>query len=151
MENINLLEVNNAEIEAVSTNYVYPKGTYALTLKEVKQVDGETMSRIVFEYLIEDVMDVEPTVDVSKIVGKKMVHSISIFSKTQEEIKESLGKVKFAILNSGADKEKKDGSLNDLIQTAIEKTTMHKIFTSVGKDGVTRNGIDWTEFKPKAA
>lgn len=148
-DSINFFEVNNSDIEAVSTSYVYPKGTYALTLKEVKQIDGEQISRIQFEYIIEDVMDVDPNIDVARIVGKKFASSISIFNKTQEDIRDSLGKVKFVILNSGADKDKKDGSLQDLINTALGKTTLHKLFSSVGKDGITRNGIDWVEFKPK--
>lgn len=149
MENINFLEINNSEIKEVSTSFVYPKGTYSLKLDEVKQVDGESLSRVVFNYTIEDVADTEANVNIAALIGKKITDSITIWNRTPEEIKESLGKVKFAAINSGAEKDTA-GSLSQLISTAIGKVTMHKVFASAGKDGITRNRIDWTQFKPKA-
>lgn len=146
---INFLDVNSNEVKEVSTNFVWPKGTYALKLEEVKQVDNETSSRIVFFFVIEDAADVSSSMDISKIIGKKMVYSLPIFNQTPEDIAESLGKVKYAILNSGANKETQ-GTLMDLINSAIGQVTWHKVFEQNGKDGVTRNQIDWTEFKPKA-
>ena len=146
---INFLDVNSNEVKEVSTNFVWPKGTYALKLEEVKQVDNETSSRIVFYFVIEDAADVSGSMDISKIIGKKMVYSLSIFNQTPEDIAESLGKVKYAILNSGANKETQ-GTLMDLINSAIGQVTWHKVFEQNGKDGVTRNQIDWTEYKPKA-
>lgn len=146
---INFLDVNSNEVKEVSTNFVWPKGTYALKLEEVKQVDNETSSRIVFYFVIEDAADVSSSMDISKIIGKKMVYSLPILNQTPEDIAESLGKVKYAILNSGANKETQ-GTLMDLINSAIGQVTWHKVFEQNGKDGVTRNQIDWTEYKPKA-
>lgn len=146
---INFLDVNSNEVKEVSTNFIWPKGTYALKLEEVKQADNETSSRIVFFFVIEDAADVSSSMDISKIIGKKMVYSLPIFNQTPEDIAESLGKVKYAILNSGANKETQ-GTLTDLINSAIGQVTWHKVFEQNGKDGVTRNQIDWTEFKPKA-
>lgn len=146
---INFLDVNSNEVKEVSTNFVWPKGTYALKLEEVKQVDNETSSRIVFYFVIEDATDVSSSMDISKIIGKKMVYSLPIFNQTPEDIAESLGKVKYAILNSGAIKEIQ-GTLMDLIDSAIGQVTWHKVFEQNSKDGVTRNQIDWTEYKPKA-
>ena len=146
---INFLDVNFNEVKEVSTNFVWPKGTYALKLEEVKQVDNETNSRIVFNFVIEDAADVSSSMDISKIIGKKMVYSLPIFNQTPEDIAESLGKVKYAILNSGANKETQ-GTLLDLINSAIGQVTWHKVFEQNCKDGVTRNQIDWTEYKPKA-
>lgn len=146
---INFLDVNSNEVKEVSTNFVWPKGTYALKLEEVKQADNETSSRIVFHFVIEDAADVSSSMDISKIIGKKMVYSLPIFNQTPEDIGESLGKVKYAILNSGANKETQ-GTLMDLINSAIGQVTWHKVFEQNGKDGVTRNQIDWTEYKPKA-
>lgn len=146
---INFLDVNSNEVKEVSTNFVWPKGTYALKLEEVKQVDNETCSRIVFNFVIEDAADVSSSMDISKIIGKKMVYSLPIFNQTPEDIAESLGKVKYAILNSGANKETQ-GTLMDLINSAIGQVTWHKVVEQNSKDGVTRNRIDWTEDKPKA-
>lgn len=146
---INFLDVNSNEVKEVSTNFVWPKGTYALKLEEVKQANNETSSRIVFHFVIEDAADVSSSMDISKIIGKKMVYSLAIFNQTPEDIAESLGKVKYAILNSGANKETQ-GTLMDLINSAIGQVTWHKVFEQNGKDGVTRNQIDWTEYKPKA-
>lgn len=150
MNDINFFDIEAKDIQEVSTNYVYPKGTYALKTKSIEQKNGETVSRIVLKYVIEDVMDVDSTVDITKLVGKEISSSITIWNRTQEDVKDSLGKVKFAIINSGAPKDTA-GTLADLAAAAIDKVTWHKVYQKVGKDGITRSDIDWVEYKVKNA
>ena len=148
MENVNFLDIESSEIEVVSTSFVYPKGTYALRLEKVQQIDGDSMSRFLLSFVIEDVYDIDSTIDITKIVGKKIADSIAIFNNSQEAITESLGKLKFALLQCGANPETK-GTLSDLANSAIGQITNHAVFASAGKDGVTRNRIDWAARKQK--
>lgn len=149
-QEVDYLSAGINEVEAVSTDFVWPRGNYALKLEEFKQQAGE-YPRISMAFLIEDAYDIDGSVDITKLVGKKMMHSISLFTKTAEDLKESLGRVKYAAINCGADETLSEGDLRALLESAVGKTTVHNVYPRKGKDGVTRNDISWTQKKAKEA